>query len=465
MSANGDAGWHPRAITSGRMVALGFSLVASAILVATIYASAQTMTLQKGTREIVQNMFNSVRLLGDLARRIDERQLLIERHIVATTPSEMSALDVRIAAADRKVSDSMRAYEPWATLPMEKEVWDRTRRHLAMLDEPIARALGFSRRNADAAARREMASVDGLFEGVDQDVDELIGINNSAANASLMRYEQIRRRLLLTLLGVGLVSFSLALVVGMWASGQVADREKMMVTAANLLAARNRDLDAFAGRVAHDIRGVLASITLAIGGAARRLPADDRSVDILRRGATRMDALVGDLLSLARTDAAGHGRCDPAGVVEQVARDVAPRIETEKGTLRAEADHARVACNEGLLRQAVINLVDNAIKYHRPGVPPDVKIAGRTTDGSYELRITDNGLGMSSDETVKVFEPFYRSPRVHDLPGTGLGLSIVNRIAEAAGGKLSVESQLGAGTTFTIRLRLVVDSDQKRTTA
>jgi signal transduction histidine kinase len=447
------------------MVALGFSLVASAILVATIYASAQTMTLQKGTREIVQNMFNSVRLLGDLARRLDERQLLVERHIVAATPAEMGALDGRIAAADRRVSDAMRRYEPWATLPTEREAWDRTRRHLALLDQPIARALTLSRRNADVAARREMASVDGLFESVDQDVDELIGINNSAANAGLVRYEQIRRRLLFTLLGVGLVSFTLALVVGIWASRQVADREKMMVTAANLLAARNRDLDAFAGRVAHDIRGVLASITLAIGGAAKRLPADDRSVAILRRGATRMDALVGDLLALARSDAAGHGQCDPAGVVEQIARDIAPRIEIEKGSLHTEAVHASVACNEGLLRQAVINLVDNAIKYHRPEVPPDVKIAGRATDGGYELCITDNGLGMSADETAKVFEPFYRSPRVHDLPGTGLGLSIVNRIAEAAGGKLSVESQLGAGTTFAIRLPLSADSDQKGTTA
>jgi len=65
-----------------------------------------------------------------------------------------------------------------------------------------------------------------------------------------------------------------------------------------------------------------------------------------------------------------------------------------------------------------------------------------------------NGVGMSKDETERAFEPFYRSPRMRDRPGTGLGLSIVNRIAEASGGTLSLQSRLGAGSTFTVRLPL-----------
>jgi signal transduction histidine kinase len=399
-------------------------------------------------------MLTSIKLLGRLEANVDRRQLLVEQHIVAAEPAEMRMIDEKLAATDRMVSAAMRVYGPWANLDGEKETWKRTRRDLATLDAPIARALDLSRRNADAAARRAMESVDAQFEQVDRDLDELIEINDRAANGSLAQYADTRTRLLLTVLGVGLVSFALSVIVGVWAWLQVARREEQMMIAAKGLAARNRDLDAFAGRVAHDIRGVLASMTLAIGATATRLPDDDRSMQVLRRGATRMDALVSDLLALARAGTARHGRSDPQSIIEQVARDVAQHLDSQSGSIRVAAEHARVACEEGLLRQAVMNLVDNAIKYHRPDAPPKVTISGTTRDDGYELRVQDNGLGMSSEEAEHVFEPFYRSPNVHELPGTGLGLSIVSRIAEAVGGRLSVESRLGEGSTFAIRLPL-----------
>jgi signal transduction histidine kinase len=139
-------------------------------------------------------------------------------------------------------------------------------------------------------------------------------------------------------------------------------------------------------------------------------------------------------------------------VAAQIEEDFAARLEGEKGKLRVAVDHAAVSCSEGLLRQALANLTENAIKYHRPDASPEVEISGGAIDGGYDLRVSDNGLGMSPEDAGRVFEPFYRSTRTQDLPGTGLGLSIVNRVVQASGGTLSVETELGRGSTFIVHL-------------
>jgi signal transduction histidine kinase len=452
-SARDDAG-RPRRTPSGKFVVLGFSLVGVCSVAGTVWALSQTSTLQQATAEIVNNMLTSIRLLGELQTAIDRRQLLVNRHIVASSVEERRVVEAQLTVVDRKVSEAMRAYEPWVTLPGERETWDRTRAHLSTLDAPVARALDFSRRNEDKEARDAMDAVEDRFDEIDRDFDELIAINNRSALESLVRYGEIRRRLILMLVAVGLASLMLTVIVGVWSWGRVARREEEMTVTTDTLMVQNRELDAFAGRVAHDVRGVLASISIATTALEQKLPPDERATQLLRRSATQMEALVDDLLALARVETAGLGRCDPAEVLAQVAKDLAPRLETHHASLRVSASPADVACTEGLLRQALTNLIDNAIKYHRPGVPPEVNVAGSLANKRYCLRVSDNGLGMTKDEVERAFEAFYRSPRVHNLPGTGLGLSIVKRVVDATGGALSVASRPGEGTTFVMDLRL-----------
>ncbi|HXU83729.1 MAG TPA: ATP-binding protein, partial [Polyangia bacterium] len=120
--------------------------------------------------------------------------------------------------------------------------------------------------------------------------------------------------------------------------------------------------------------------------------------------------------------------------------------------LTVEVQPAQVRCAEGLLRQVLWNLVDNAIKYHRSEVPPAVEIRGHIADGEYQLLVCDNGMGMSSEEVSHAFEPLYRGRRVEGINGTGLGLSLVKRVLEAAGGHVEVESEVGRGTAFHIHV-------------
>jgi two-component system, OmpR family, sensor kinase len=436
---------------SGTIITLAFAGVGGAALLVTLLAIAQARSLQAGAREIAANMLTSVRLLGRLDNQLQRRRILVDDHIFTKDASEMAAIDARIRVVDDEVAATIRTYDPWAKLPGEPGIWKRTRADLAALDAPTAQALAFSRRNQDIEARREMDQVSAQWGSVEEDLDTLIAINDRGATASLGRMVMVGRRLTLLLLGLGLTGCAATVLMGRWVSRQVARREEEMLARARLLEARNKDLDAFSGRVAHDVRGPLAIMKLAMGPLAKKLPADDRSLLQLGRGVARMEALVDDLLALARVESQASGQCDPAAVVKEVEVDFAPRIAAERGALRVSV----------LLRQAVTNLLDNAVKYHRPEAAPEVEISGAPSpsDGSYDLTVSDNGIGMSAQETQQVAQPYYRSPRSRDRPGIGLGLSIVSRVAEASGGKLSVQSNLGRGSTFVVRLPLVKGSE------
>ena len=446
---------HNRIRPSRAFVTTAFTIVAAGAFVATLFAIVQAQRLEGNARAIVDNMLMSVRLLSGLENQVERRRILVDDHIFEKDVAAEDRIQAEIAALDAHIDAATRAYDPWATLPNERVLWDRTRSDLAALNGPIARALILSHDNRDPEAREVMTHVSAQFALVGQDFDRLIELNDSGATQSLEQFSMIRFWLVLTLFVIGAAAIVGTLIVGRWASRNLTFREDELTRDTLRLEAQNRELDAFAGRVAHDIRGALTTITLAMVPLEAKVPSTDRAMMTLRRGTRKMEALIDDLLTLARVETLAHGQCDPAAVVAVVAEDVAPRVEAEHGTLRVSVGHADVACSDGLLRQAVTNLVENALKYHRPDVTPDVEITGVAVQGGYDLRVSDNGVGMSKDETNHAFEPFYRSPRMRDRPGTGLGLSIVNRVAEASGGTLSVDSHLGQGSTFVVHLPLV----------
>jgi signal transduction histidine kinase len=256
--------------------------------------------------------------------------------------------------------------------------------------------------------------------------------------------------LLLTVAGI-----ALAFVIAMWTTTLVAQRQEQMLQMAQMLADRNRELDAFAGRVAHDLRGPLTTVGLAATHLAKLAPGDDATAKALRNGVQRMDRMIEDLLALSRIGLRDPGATsEPNAIARSVVDDLGERARTEGATLNVEVKPATLRCSEGLLRQALSNLTDNALKYRRTEIPTTVEIRGEPNESVYRLSVSDNGMGMSDDDLHRIFEPFFRSPSSRDRPGTGLGLSIVKRAMEACGGTVSVTSTLGVGTTFTIELPL-----------
>ena len=438
--------------TSRQLVRVAFASAVAVVLVVTAFTLAQIRGLEDSARDIVRNMLTSVRLIGELSSEVKTKQILVNEHILSSEASDRGRLEARIAAEESQITATIQAYERWVTLPGEGPAWEQTRQDLGDLDGPIARVVAFSRENLDTEARSEMELAAGLFARVSQDFDRLISINDTGATRSLAAVSAIRHRLMITLLAAGLLAIVGIVAVGLWAARRVAHREDEAARAAQILEDQNRELDAFAGRVAHDIRNPLMVIHIAADQLSEMVPRDARPTEMLRRGVARMEALVDDLLTLARVEGPVRGSCDPAMVAAQIQEDFATRVDGVKGKLRVAVNHAAVSCSEGLLRQALTNLTENALKYHRPDATPEVEISGVPIDGAYDLRVRDNGLGMSAEDAGRAFEPFYRSPRTQNLPGTGLGLSIVNRVVRASGGTVSVETELGRGSTFIVRL-------------
>ena len=219
----------------------------------------------------------------------------------------------------------------------------------------------------------------------------------------------------------------------------------------------------FVSNVSHEVKTPVSAIKAAVE-TVLDLPGQDdpdaqRFLQIISRQADRLAAIVDDLLSLARIE---QGQ-------EAVLADMKPNplwpiaaaaIETCEAA--AEAKHIHVACecdrevkarvNEQLLTQAVINLIDNAVKYS--DTDTSVLVTCEASDREVVLTVTDQGRGIEPKHLPRVFERFYRTDkaRSRELGGTGLGLSIVKHVAEVHGGRVSVDSEPGVGSTFRIHL-------------
>ena len=237
---------------------------------------------------------------------------------------------------------------------------------------------------------------------------------------------------------------------------RLRDRERRLV-------AELRDLDRYKGEliatVSHELRTPLTSII----GHTELLQDGEispQSVDAIARNAARLDRLVGELLNYSRTQSQRGLDLKPI--------DLAQLGKASLELLRLQADASGVALSLGLpstpvtvmgdgeeLPRVVDNLVSNAVKYTGRG--GQVSVAVRAQDGHGEVIVTDTGLGISRQDQVHLFSAFHRStnPEALTLPGTGLGLAIARTIAETHGGEITVDSELGRGSAFTLRLPLV----------
>jgi signal transduction histidine kinase len=223
----------------------------------------------------------------------------------------------------------------------------------------------------------------------------------------------------------------------------------------------NRDLDAFAGRIAHDLRNVLAPLAL-LTRRLRHSPdavAVGRTADQLDALGYRAARLIESLLAFARGGAstANSAVGSVADAVREAAADVAPLATELSVTIAVEVEDVRVRCPPALLYTVVSNLVGNAVKFVAGCSQRDVAVVARAIDGRCEIAVSDTGPGIPAEWRARVFEPFVRVPGT-TAAGSGIGLATVHRIVRAHGGVIVVRSDPGEGTTIVVQLPLASDS-------
>jgi signal transduction histidine kinase len=441
-------------------VVAAFVLIASMLAVTSGVAYRQRHS-QEHANAIVQNAMASTRLVERIDHDFDHQRLLLDAHIFERDAVTMQRIEAGLSELRADYAHAARAHDPLAELLAEAVAWQKLEQHVAAIEKPVAETLALSRSNQDVAARGALQALEGAFSEIDRDEADLVRINRAAADEALARAAGLQRASTVLSSTLALLVVGLTLLIGVWTIRLVRQREEESGRYASLLEDRNRELDAFAGRVAHDLRGPLMTISTAATTLGQRAPEHGGSVAILGRGVARMEALIENLLMLSRVGAHAHkGVGDPASVVAELGEDLRPRLEADNAALRVDVESAKVQCAEGLLRQALANLADNAVKYRRAGASAVTEIRGRVVGPWYELSVADQGIGMSPDETRQAFDPFYRAVRARSMQGTGLGLSIVKRVVEASGGSVSAESELGVGTTFTILLPMADGTTQ-----
>ena len=247
----------------------------------------------------------------------------------------------------------------------------------------------------------------------------------------------------------------------------------------------------FVANVSHELRTPLTAIkgcaeTLA-DGALGDPDAARRFVDVIANHADRLTTLLNDLLDLARLESeqtAPEPVEVPVARLLDTARDAVSRLAADKGIRLqvATPDGLAARCDRRLIEQALINLVDNAVKYTGEGgavrvsaralpraqaradldgrgwsTPPPGPDAGGEDGDAVLVEVTDTGIGIPSNEVERVFERFYRvdKGRSRVLGGTGLGLAIVRHAVELHGERVFVDTELGRGSTFGFTLSAV----------
>ena len=215
----------------------------------------------------------------------------------------------------------------------------------------------------------------------------------------------------------------------------------------------------FAADAAHELRTPLTALRgeLEVGLRANRSPAEYRQVlESTLESAERLVRLAEDLLALSRATAGGVARSGPVDVEALVlgALDAGVRLAQGRGvTVRLGAMAPAVVQGDmAALERALLNLVDNAVRYTPAG--GKVEISTAPTDGWVEIAIQDSGPGIDARDAERVFEPFVRldAGRAREPTGSGLGLAIARSIVAAHGGTLTLQSASEAGSRFTIRL-------------
>ncbi len=226
----------------------------------------------------------------------------------------------------------------------------------------------------------------------------------------------------------------------------------------------NQAKSEFLSRMSHELRTPLTAILgftellqMSEVDAAQR----DMFIERTHRAGQHLLSLINDVLDISRVES---GRLsisiepvDVRPVVREVLELVGPMAEAQNITITDEAEAVTALADANRLRQVLVNVVSNAVKYNRPG--GSVRVSCRVVEGDVLIDVADTGIGISPDDLPRLFRPFERlSAKTGEVDGTGIGLALSRGLTELMGGSIWVNSEAGVGSVFTLRLPAAEDA-------
>ncbi len=249
---------------------------------------------------------------------------------------------------------------------------------------------------------------------------------------------------------------------------ELSNSQKASADYAAKLEQSNRELEQFAAVASHDLKAPLRKInnfSEMLRNDARNHLTPESQDYLLRIEASilKMQSLIDDLLALSRVTS--RGSAFEAVNLSEVANEAIQNLDEVISTMegRVEIDPLPVVLgDESQLTQVFQNLIENALKFHREGVPPVVRISALPChDSDCPIRVEDNGIGIDPEYQARIFNIFERLHPQSIYPGTGVGLAIVKKIVERHQGSIQVDSSPNHGSRFIVTLPLAQETHQK----
>lgn len=451
-------GRHDRWITLGFWSAIAFAVALA--LVSIVAMRAVVRSLSDVASEDASNLIKVQKL--QIAEEVQGHKA--RSYLVTGNPEALSGM----YTANHEIAERVAALRGSMTDPEELEMLDRIERadreHQVALDRVIGlRELADDTRAVGLAYELEVQPARDALGRAFLDLSELQERQLREATREAKETVSLALKLLFSLAGFTLV---LSLFLGFQLTRALRARREQRVEMARHLEkveALNRELDAFAGRVSHDLRGLLSPIGLAASLLLRSLDKPDniRSLTArIQRSIDRSLAMMDGLLAFSRSGTpAPLAACSAVDVMNEVTEQLEPLTTRIGATVECCVDDVEIACSRELLNVVVLNLLGNALKFMEGCERRVASISARAVDGSCELTVADTGPGIPEPARGRIFEPFYRVPGVK-ASGAGIGLATVARIVQAHGGRIEVESTVGRGTIFRVQLPMPSDGER-----
>jgi light-regulated signal transduction histidine kinase (bacteriophytochrome) len=242
---------------------------------------------------------------------------------------------------------------------------------------------------------------------------------------------------------------------------KVQERTAELALKTTQLEERTHQLEAFSYSVSHDLRAPLRAISGFAHILSQRyaVSLDEKGQHFLENiieASSHMSQLIDDMLSYSRLGRAAiaHKTTELRDIFDVIVRNVRDKVAEQNAALTIATDLPAVTGDRTLLSQIFTNLIDNALKYRRAKVPALVDVSWITDCDFVIVSVSDNGIGIEERSFEKIFDVFQRLHSQDEYPGTGIGLSVVRKACELQDGSVSVESTVGVGSTFHVRLKL-----------